>query len=119
MTITLDSKTLNCDSIQSEVTAVGPVWDAWESGTYKRKAKTYGAYRTWTLHCWEKDVAWASSAQKNFEDKAASGAIVTFTSDEPIRPVTSTNVLIRDVRFNGSLTGTVNIRYFTVTIQEV
>jgi len=117
MTVTLDSKTLDCKSLGEGAEVVASRWDVWVSGAFKRKVKVRGLVRTWTLDCVENSVAWASSQAKSFEDTAAAGTTVTFAVTDEVR-VISTTVYILGVAIQAADLAGKNIRYFTLTLQE-
>ena len=79
MTVTLDSKNLNVlGDLEDIYNVVDVQWGRWESGAYKRKVKVYGAFQTWRIPCYEKDVAWSSSQVKSFRETAAAGTAVNW-----------------------------------------
>lgn len=116
-TITVGTATLTVTAIAEAVESAKTEVDLWISGAYKHQVTVLGAYRMWTLTCVEKDVTWASSAVKYFNVLAQGNTPVAFVSDDPRRPV-NTQVRVTGVESRQELTGTVNIRYFTVTLQE-
>lgn len=117
MTCTLDGKTLDVKSLDEDAPVIDAQWDAWLSGWYSRKVKVRGIYRVWTLSCVEKEVAWASSQVKSFEDNAAWGTILAFVVTDEVR-VINTSVRILGVQIHIADLGGKNIRYFTLTLQE-
>jgi hypothetical protein len=119
MGTTLDSITLTVLSWTESYPAVAPQWDAWVGSAYKKKVMVLGSIRQITLQCVEQDVTWANSAVKHFQDVQNAGTQITLTSDLVVRPVTSMTVLVLDVEFTSQVVGTQNIRYFSVTLQEV
>ncbi len=65
-----------------------------------------------------KNVAWDNSAAKHFQTHVEDGSSVSFVVSEGNRYSVNTNVYILDVQVTLELTGTTNIRHFTITIQE-
>jgi len=118
MTVTLDGKTLDVKSFGENVEVMHAQWDAWISGWYYRRVKVRGIYRVWTLDCLENDVAWASSQVKDFEANAAWGTHLTFIVTDEVR-VINTIVMILGVQIHVADLAGKNIRYFTLTLQEV
>jgi len=118
MTVTLNGKTLDVLEFGEGADPVQSHWDAWQNSAYKREIKVYGVEETWRLACVEKDVAWADSQPKSFEEAAEAGDPVAFVvTDEERAANTSAYILAVSVHF-ANLAGK-NIRYFTLTLQEV
>jgi len=118
MTVTLDGYTLTVLSIEDFVEAVASEWHGWKNGQYTHKRMVFGKTRRWRLECVEENVAWDNSAAKHFQTHVEDGASVSFTVSEGNRYSVNTNVYILDVQVTLELTGTSNIRYFSVTLQE-
>jgi hypothetical protein len=118
MTVTLDGKTLDCKQLSEDCAVINTQWDAWVSSAYKRKVKIFGLCRKWTLHIVENGVAWASSCCKSFQDTAAAGTTVTFAVTDEVR-VINTSVYVLGVSIDAIDVAGKNIRYFTMTLQEV
>jgi hypothetical protein len=118
MGTTLDSIALTVTKWGEDVALACSEWDAWISGTSKRKVKTYNIIRTYTLDCIEQNVLWASSIANHFEATALAGATVVFFSDSTLRPVASVNVYVKKVNYVLENLGTQNIRKVTLTLQE-
>jgi len=117
MTVTLDSKTLDCKSMSEDFQTFRSEWDAWESQTYKRKVKVKGIIKRWTLDCVENGVAWASSQAKSFEDTAAAGTSVTFAVTDEVRVINISVYILAVQIYVADLAGK-NIRHFSLTLQE-
>ena len=123
MTVTIDSKTLNVEGggIQEGAEVVGSFADKWTNGTYARAAKIFGIVRSWTLRCYEQNVAWSSSNAKYLQDKARVGDKVSFSIDEGnLHSVSSTYVYILgvDVDYHKGSKSSQFVRYFTLKLQE-
>jgi len=123
MAVTIDSKTLNVEGggISESVKAVGSFVDRWENESYVKEAKIFGTIRSWTLKCYEDNVAWTNSVAKHLEDKARTGDPVSFVVDEGnLHQVSSTNVYILqvDVSYKKGAKASSFVRYFTVKLQE-
>ena len=123
MTVTIDGKTLNVvgGGITESVKSVGTFLDKWIDEQYWKKAKIIGIVRSWTLECYEKNVAWTNSVAKHLEDKAKSGDAVSFEIDEGnLHSVSATKVYILgvDVSYKKGAKATQFVRYFTVNLQE-
>jgi len=117
VTITLGTKTLNVTNISETVDIIGTQYDAWQNTVCVKKTSVYGACRKWLVDCVEKDVAWADSAANYLMGVSSGGTAITFTSDDPRRPINS-SVVVLQVALQLELTGTVNVRKFTVQLQE-
>lgn len=117
MTVILDGKTVVCKQLNEDCKAVAIQWDAWLSSAYKRKIKTYGLIRVWTLKCVESGVLWASSQVKSFEDSELAGSVLALSVDDEVRAI-STNVYVLGVSIDAVDLGGKNLRYFTLTLQE-
>jgi hypothetical protein len=118
MTVTLDSKTLDCKSLSEGFEIIHIQGDDSENGAYKRKVKVLGVLRTWTLECVESAVAWSSSQAKSFQDTAAAGTTVTFTVTDEVR-VIGTTVYILGMTIDAADLAGKNVRRFTLALQEV
>ena len=123
MTVTIDSRTLNVEGggIEEGVEVVGSSVDKWVNGSYAKEAKIFGIVRSWTLKCYEQNVAWASSNAKYLEDKEKTGDKVSFAIDEGnLHSVTSTYVYILgvDVKYPKGAMASQFTRYFTLKLQE-
>jgi len=123
MTVTIDSKTLNVEGggIGESIEVVGSFVDKWISGAYAKEAKIFGTVRSWTLRCYENNVAWASSNAKYLQDKAKVGDKVSFSVDEGnLHSVTSTYVYILgvDVDYPKGSKASQFTRWFTLKLQE-
>ena len=117
MTVTLDSKTLNCKHIHEDFIVAHSQTNAWVSGAFKRKVKPYGVYRVWILNVVENGVAWTSSDCKSFQDSAAAGTALTFVVTDEVR-VISTSVYVLGLSIDAVDLAGKNIRYYTLTLQE-
>jgi hypothetical protein len=118
MTVTLDGKTLDCKQLSEDCAVISTQWDAWINSAYKRKLKVLGTVRTWTLHCMENGVAWTSSSAKSLENSAANGTTLTFSVTDEVR-IIGTSVYVLGVSIDAVDLAGKNIRYFTITLQEV
>ncbi len=123
MTVTVDTKTLNVEGggIEENAEPVGSFVDKWVNGSYAKEAKIFGIVRSWTLRCYEQNVAWSSSNAKYLQDKAKVGDKVSFAVDEGnLHAVTSTYVYILgvDVKYPKGAKATQFTRYFTLKLQE-
>lgn len=123
MTVTIDTKTLNVEGggIEESIEVVGSFVDKWVNGTYAKEAKIFGTLRSWTLRCYENNVAWASSNARLLQDKAKLGDKVSFSVDEGnMHAVTSTYVYILsvDVDYPKGSKATQFTRWFTLKLQE-
>jgi hypothetical protein len=117
MTVTLDSKTLDCKQLSENCQIIVTQWDAWISAVFKRKVKVLGVVRVWTLSCVENNVAWGSSQAKSFEDSGKAGTELAFAVTDEVR-VISTNVYVLGVIIDAMDLAGKNIRRFTLTLQE-
>lgn len=117
MTVTLGGKTLDCKRLSEGCAIINTQWDAWVNSTYKRKIKVLGTCRKWTVDVVENNVVWASSSCKSFEDSGAAGSVLTFSVDDEVR-VISTSVYVLDVAIQIQDLAGLNIRYYTLTLQE-
>jgi len=123
MTVTLDTKTLNVEGggIEENVDPVATFVDRWISGEYRKQVKVFGTIRSWTLRCYENDIAWASSNAKYFQDKMKAGDKLSFSIDEGnLHQVSGTYVYILDVdvRYPKGATASKSTRYYTLKLQE-
>ncbi len=119
MTITLDSKTLNVSSMDENVEVIAVFSDKWENEMYKRKVRVFGTVKTWSLTCFEDNVAWTNSVVKHLQEKAKIGDAVAFVVDEGNAHQINTNVYILGVSLSyagGAMA--VNHREFSITLQE-
>ena len=119
--VTLGEKTLNVTRLTVEFEVKGSQWDKWENQQYKRKVYVYGILRRWKLRCVEENVAWNDSAAKYAEDNAQAGAILNFkfSDDSPTpRYNIDTNVYVLGCTVELETSGSTNIRYFTIQLQE-
>jgi len=123
MAVTIDGKTLNVEGggISENVKAVGTFVDKWQDAQYVKEAKIFGTIRSWTLRCYENNMAWTNSVAKHLEDKAKAGDAVSFSvSEGNLHQVSSTNVYILevDVTYKKGAKPASFVRYFTVKLQE-
>ncbi len=123
MTVTLDTKTLNVEGggIEETVDPVATFVDRWISGEYRKQAKIFGTIRSWTLRCYENNVAWSASTAKHIQDKAKLGEKVSFSIDEGnLHQVSGTYVYILgvDVHYPRGAKASSFTRFFTVRLQE-
>lgn len=116
--VMLDGQALTVQKWSESCAAQGSNWDAWYGGQYKRKVKTYGIVRTYTLTFLEYNVSWANSLANLYEQDCQNGNVVTFYSDTAQRPVNSVSVNVLDVTFDMENLAGQNVRIVTVTIQE-
>jgi hypothetical protein len=116
-TITLGTKTLNVTNIQETIDIIGTQYDAWQNTVCVKKTSVFGSARKWLVDCVEKDVAWADSAANYLMGVASAGTAVTFSSNNPRRPINS-SVVVLQVALQLELSGTVNVRKFALTLQE-
>jgi len=117
VTITLGTKTLNVTNLSETVDIIGTQYDAWQNTVCVKKTSVFGSARKWLVDCVEKDVAWASSAANYLMGVASAGTALTFSSDDPRRPISS-SVIVLQVALQLELAGTVNVRKFTVQLME-
>lgn len=119
MTFTIGDKSLNVIEFSESSEPIGAEWTAWENEALVIKRFVYGLKRTWTLRCYEKDVAWSESAAKYLREQAAAGVTLQFTADEgALYQVQATNVYVIRVEVEAQPLGSQNIRYFTVVLKE-
>ena len=123
MTVTIDSKSLSVEGggIEESTEPVGSSVDKWLNGAYVKEVKIFGIVRSWTLKCYEQNVAWSSSNAKYLQDKAKVGDKVPFEVDEGnLHAVTSTYVYILgvDVKYPKGAKASQFTRYFTLKLQE-
>jgi len=123
MTVLIDEKTLKVEGggIGENVEVVGTFVDKWQDAAYRKEAKIFGTVRSWTLQCYEENVAWNNSVAKYLQDKAKEGNKVSFSIDEgSLHTVSSTNVYILgvDVDYPRGSKAASFVRYFTVRLQE-
>jgi len=123
MTVTIDSKSLSVEGggIGEIIEVVGAFVDKWINGAYAKEAKIFGTIRSWTLRCYENNVAWASSNAKYLQDKAKVGDKVSFSIDEGnLHAVSSTYVYILgvDIDYPKGSKATQFTRWFTLKLQE-
>jgi hypothetical protein len=123
MTVTIDTKTLNVEGggIEESIEVVGSFVDKWQDEAYRKEAKIFGTVRSWTLRCYENNVAWSSSNAKYLQDKAKEGNKLSFSVDEGnLHAVTSTYVYILgvDVDYPKGSKATQFTRFFTLKLQE-
>ena len=116
MTITIDSKTLNAMSLDENIEVVAVTNDAWENQEYKQKVRVFGIVKSWSLACYEKDVAWDDSVAKHLQNVAKNGNAVSFIVDEGTTHQVNMDVYVLGVTLNYS-GGVANYRTFTVTLQ--
>ena len=119
MTITIDGKQLNVTHLSETVEAVTVESDDWRPEGYKRKIRTFGKIKRWTLDCIEKDIAWTNSVANHLQGLAESGTAVSFIVDEGDRHQVNTQVYVLNVQITLELVGSQNIRHFTVQLQEI
>jgi hypothetical protein len=118
MTVKLNNRELNVKSIGGSGDPAGTEWDSWVDAAYKRKYKAYGKVQQITIEFFETDVLWDNSAAKEFSSLMAAGTEVKLYSDDP-RRTADTTVFIKQVSDRALVEGNVNMRYCTVTLQEV
>jgi hypothetical protein len=123
MTVTVDGKTLRvyAGEISESTDPVGSFTDQWINETYSKKATIYGSVKTWTLECFEKNVAWAGCNAKHLRDKADVGDVVVLVIDEgDMHQVAATNVYILGckISYREGATKTSFCRDFSLTLQE-
>ncbi len=123
MTVTIDTKTLNVEGggIGEGVEVVGTFIDRWKNETYAKEAKIFGTIRSWTLRCYEDNVAWGNSTAKYLQDKAKAGDKVSFSIDEGnLHQVSNTYVYILavDVAYRKGSKAEKFARTFTLKLQE-
>ena len=117
MTVTLDGKTLEALMIGESLEVINNQWTRWENGKAKRKIKSRGCVRVWTLRVVENGTTWASSQAKSFEDSGEAGTELTFAVTDEVR-IISTNVYVLAVNIDAMNLAGKNVRYFTLTLQE-
>jgi len=117
-TITLGTKTLNVIGLRESLGVIGLQYDLWQNQVCRRQVVVYGGTRDWSVDCVEKDIAWADSAVNYLMGVASAGTAISFSSDDPRRPI-SCNVNILSVLLTLELTGTVNLRHFSLALHEV
>jgi len=120
---TIDSQALSIEGggIEENVKSVGTFVDKWENEKYKKKASIIGSMRSWSLRCYEENVAWSSSLAKHLQGHMEAGDIVEFSiSEGNLHTVSSTNVYIIaiDVFYKKGAKATSFVRYFTLKLQE-
>lgn len=119
MTFTLGAKTLKVIGFSLENAPRATEWDAWENNSWTVKRAVHGVKRVWRLDCVEDGVSWVDSAAKYFAEQAAAGNTLSFTvTEDPRYSLSATNVYVLNVSLTARLTGTKNIRYFTVAVKE-
>jgi hypothetical protein len=116
--VILDGQAITVEKWSEDTVAQGSNWDSWSGGQYKRKVKTYGIVRTYTLVFLEYNVTWGNSLANQYQLDALNGNVVTFYSDLAVRPVSSVSVYVLDVQFDMENLAGQNVRVVTVTIQE-
>jgi hypothetical protein len=116
--VSLDGQGLTVLKWTETLTPVNTFEDRWMGQQCKHVPHTYGSVRTYQLDCVEQNVAWANSLVSYFEQKAASGAIVSFTSGLVLRAVNTVNVYVLSVTWSAENLGGQNIRTFTLALQE-
>jgi hypothetical protein len=119
----IDGQTLNIEGgrIQENVKSVGTFVDKWEDEKYKKKAKILGSVRSWSLRCYEENVAWTNSIARHLQEHMEAGDTVSFNIDEgDLHTVSSTNVYILDININYGKGAKASsfIRHFTLRLQE-
>lgn len=117
-TITLGTKTVNVVGLRESLAVIGLQYDVWQNQLCRRQVVVYGASRDWSMDCVEKDVAWADSAANYLMGVASAGSAISFTSDDPRRPINS-SVNVLSLLLTLQLTGTVNLRHFSLQLHEV
>ena len=118
MTVQLGTKTLNCTNITVQSRPQATEWDAFENEEWTIKRKVWGLKRVWRLDCYEKDVTWSNSAAKYLREQAEAGNTLTLSIDEGDRYNTSATVHVLSVDLRIGITGTQNIRQFSVLVRE-
>lgn len=120
MTVSIDSFTLKTKMLTDDPIIIASDFPKWVGGQATKKRQVYGAKGVWTFSLFEHGVDYASSAAKYLRDKANSGGTVTLSAAESPRfSLNSTVCYVVKVTTTFPLTGTENIRYFTVTFREV
>jgi len=120
MAVTVGTATLNVTSFLVATQKIGSEWVDWENGQLVRKRFIYGLKRTWTLNCYEKNVAWTDSAAKYLREQAEAGNQLSATIDLGDRyNVSNVDVYVDSVKINMNQVGSQNIRNFTIVLKEV
>jgi len=120
MAVTVGTATLNVTSFSVATKKIGSEWVDWENGQLVRKQSVYGLKHTWTLHCYEKNVAWTDSAAKYLDEQSKAGNQLSATIDLGDRyKVENVNVYVDSVEIDMVQVGSQNIRNFTVILKEV
>ena len=123
MAATIDSQALSIEGggIEETVKSVGTFVDKWESEKYKKKASIIGSMRSWSLRCYEENVAWSSSLVKHLQEHMEAGDIVEFSiSEGNLHTVSSTNVYVLelDVFYRKGAKASSFVRHFNLRLQE-
>lgn len=120
MTVSVDSFTLKTKMLTDEPVIIASDFPKWVNNQATKKHMVYGAKGVWVFSLYEHGVDYASSAAKYLRDMAKSGGTVTISASEGARfSLNSTVCYVTKVTSTFPLTGTENIRYFTVTFREV
>ena len=123
MGATIDSQALTIEGggIQENVKSVGTFIDKWENETYKKKASILGSIRSWSLRCYEENIAWGSSLAKHLQGHMKAGDTVEFSiSEGDLHTVSSTNVYILEINvsYKKGAKSESFVRFFTFRLQE-
>jgi hypothetical protein len=117
--VTLGSVTLNVSKIiEGPLQVIASQWESWSGGTAGVRKNVMGAYRTWVLECFEKDVSYGSDAYTYLRNQASAGTSVVLNVDLGSRFQAQAVVKVDDVDLTLDLLGTQNIRNFSVRIHE-
>ena len=119
MSVSLDGQVLNVAGWVEDLNLMSTQFDKWENGSAKRKMVVHGFIRRFNLESVEQDVAWDSSLVKFFEEKAAAGDVLAFTSSLAVRAVSGTNVKVVRVGFSAFDVAAQNVRSFGLELLEV
>ena len=123
MGATIDAQTLSIEGggIEENVKGVGTFIDKWENEKYKKKASILGSIRSWSLRCYEENVAWSSSIAKHLQEHMEAGDTVSFSiSEGNLHAVSSTNVYILEISvfYKKGAKASSFVRHFTLKLQE-
>jgi len=120
MVVTVGTATLNVTGFSVIPKKIGPEWFDWENNQLVRKQRVYGLKHIWTLHCYEKNVAWTDSAAKYLDEQSKAGNQLSATIDLGDRyNVSNVDVYVDSVKIDMNQVGSQNIRNFTVILKEV
>ncbi len=123
MGATIDSQALAIEGagIEENVKGVGTFVDKWENEKYKKKASILGSIRSWSLRCYEENVAWSSSLAKHLQGHMEAGETVEFSIIEgDLHSVSSINVYILEINvsYRKGAKAASFVRHFTLKLQE-